>query len=183
MKRTLLAAAIILAMCGYIGAQQNPADAPATKEEIQKYLQVMHSRDMMTKMVDAMSKPMHEMMHEQYLKDKDRLPADFEVRINKMMDDMMKSFPWDEMVEAMVPVYQKHLTKGDVDALVAFYSTPTGQKLIKQMPEITGEAMQQTIPLMRKSIDAMTQRMQEEVAAMVRESENKSRKTDAQINN
>jgi uncharacterized protein len=168
---------------GTLERRQNPADAPATKEEIQKYLQVMHSRDMMTKMVDAMSKPMHEMMHEQYLKDKDRLPADFEVRINKMMDDMMKSFPWDEMVEAMVPVYQKHLTKGDVDALVAFYSTPTGQKLIKQMPEITGEAMQQTIPLMRKSIDAMTQRMQEEVAAMVRESENKSRKTDAQINN
>lgn len=183
MKRTLLAAAIILAMCGYIGAQQNPADAPATKEEIQKYLQVMHSRDMMTKMVDAMSKPMHEMMHEQYLKDKDRLPADFEVRMNKMMDDMMKSFPWDEMLEAMVPVYQKHLTKGDVDALVPFYSTPTGQKLIKEMPEITGEAMQQMMPLMRKSIDAMTQRMQEEVAAMVRESENKSRKTDAQINN
>lgn len=183
MKRTLLAAALILAMCGYIGAQQNPADAPATKEEIQKYLQVMHSRDMMTKMVDAMSKPMHEMMHEQYLKDKDRLPADFEVRINKMMDDMMKSFPWDEMLEAMVPVYQKHLTKGDVDALVAFYSTPTGQKLIKEMPEITGEAVQQMMPLMRKSIDAMTQRMQEEVAAMVRESENKSRKTDAQINN
>jgi uncharacterized protein len=183
MKRILLAAAIILAMCGYVGAQQNPADAPATKEEIQKYLQVMHSRDMMTKMVDAMSKPMHEMMHEQYLKGKDRLPADFEARMNKMMDDMMKSFPWDEMLEAMVPVYQKHLTKGDVDALVAFYSTPTGQKLIKEMPEITAEAMQQMMPLMRKSIDAMTQRMQEEVAAMVRESENKSRKTDPQINN
>ena len=183
MKRTLLAAAIILAMCGYIGAQQNPADAPATKQEIQKYLQVMHSRDMITKMVDAMSKPMHEMMHEQYLKDKDRLPTDFEVRIKKMMDDMMQSFPWDEMLEAMVPVYQKHLTKGDVDALVAFYSTPTGQKLIKEMPEITGEAMQQMMPLMRKSIDAMTHRMQEEVATMVRESENKSRKTDAQINN
>lgn len=183
MKRTLLAAAIILAMCGYIGAQQNPADAPATKEEIHKYLQVMHSRDMMTKVADAMSKPMHEMMHEQYLKDKDRLPADFEVRMNRMMDDMMKSFPWDEMLEAMVPVYQKHLTKGDVDALVAFYSTPTGQKLIKEIPEITGEAMQQMMPLMRKSIDAMTQRMQEEVAAMARESENKSRKTDAQINN
>lgn len=183
MKRTLLAAATILAMCGYIGAQQNPEDAPATKEEIQKYLQVMHSREMMTKMVDAMSKPIHEMMHEQYLKDKDRLPADFEVRINRMMDGMMKSFPWDEMLDAMVPVYQKHLTKGDVDALVAFYSTPTGQKLIKEIPEITGEAMQQMMPLMRKSIDAMTQRMQEEVATMLRESENKSRKTEAQINN
>jgi hypothetical protein len=183
MKRILLAAAIILAMCGYVGAQQNPADAPATKEEILKYLQVMHSREMMAKMLDAMSKPMHQMMHEQYVKDKDKLPADFEARMNRMMDDMLKSFPWDEMLDAMVPVYQKHLTKGDVDALVVFYSSATGQKLIKEMPEITAEAMQEMLPLMRKSMDQMTQRMQEEVAAMVRESESKSGKTGAQTNN
>jgi len=183
MKRILVAAAVILAMCGYVGAQQNPADAPTTKEEIQKYLLVMHSREMMTKMVDAMSKPMHQMMHEQYLKDKDKLPADFEARMNKMMDDMMKSFPWDEMLDAMVPVYQKHLTKGDVDALVAFYSTPTGQKLIKEMPQIAAEAMQEMMPLMRKSMDRMTQRMQEEIAAMVKDSESRSGKTGAQTNN
>jgi hypothetical protein len=183
MKRILLAGAIALAICGYVAAQQSPADAPATKEDIQKYLQIMHSRDMMTKMVEAMSKPMHQMMHEQYLKDKDKLPADFEARMNKMMDDMLKSFPWDEMLDAMVPVYQKHLTKGDVNALVAFYSTATGQKLIKEMPQITAEAMQEMLPLMRKSMDAMTQRMQEEIAAMVKESEGKSGKTGAQINN
>ena len=183
MKRILMIAVLCLGMCGYVAAQQNPADAPATKEDIQKYLQIMHSRDMMTKMVEAMSKPMHQMMHEQYLKDKDKLPADFEARMNKMMDDMLKSFPWDEMLDAMVPVYQKHLTKGDVNALVAFYSTATGQKLIKEMPQITAEAMQEMLPLMRKSMDAMTQRMQEEIAAMVKESEGKSGKTGAQINN
>jgi hypothetical protein len=183
MKLSLLAAILFLSTGWTCAAQESPADAPATKEDIQKYLQIMHSRDMMTKMVEAMSKPMHQMMHEQYLKDKDKLPADFEARMNKMMDEMFKSFPWDEMLDAMVPVYQKHLTKGDVDALVAFYSTATGQKLIKEMPEITGEAMQEMMPLMRKSMDAMTQRMQKEIAAMVRESESKSGKTGAQINN
>src|ERR1700739_2092538 len=121
MKLRILATILFLSTGLTCAAQQNAADAPATKEEIQKYLQVMHSREMMTKMVDAMSKPMHQMMHEQYLKDKDKLPADFEARMNKMMDDMMKSFPWNEMLDAMVPVYQKHLTKGDVDALVVFY--------------------------------------------------------------
>jgi hypothetical protein len=183
MKRMLLVPVLLLGITGYVAAQQNPAGAPATKEDVQKYLQIMHSREMMAKMADAMSKPMHQMIHEQYLKDKDKLPADFEARMNKMMDDMFKSFPWDEMLDAMVPVYQKHLTKGDVDALVAFYSTATGQKLIKEMPEITGEAMQEMMPLMRRSMDQMTHRMQEEVAAMVRESERKSGKTGAQINN
>jgi hypothetical protein len=174
---------LCLGMYGYAAAQQTPADAPATKEDIQRYLQIMHSREMMAKMVEAMSKPMHQMVHEQYLKDKGKLPADFEGRMNKMTDEMFKKMPWDDMLDAMVPVYQKHFTKGDVDALVAFYSTPTGQKLIKEMPEITAEAMQEMMPLMRKSIDGMNQRLQEEIAAMIKASDGKSGKTGAQTNN
>ena len=75
----------------------------------------------MSKMIDAMMKPMHQMIHEQYEKDKDKLPTDFEARSNKVIDDYLKKFPWDEIVQAMVPVCtKKHLTKGDVDHLVAF---------------------------------------------------------------
>lgn len=183
MKRTIMTVLLCLGMCGYAAAQQNPADAPATKEDLQRYLQIMHSREMMTKMADAMTKPMHQMIHEQYLKDKDKLPADFESRMNKRLDENFKNIPWDEILDAMVPVYQKHLNKGDVDALVAFYSTPTGQKLIKEMPQIFAESMQDMMPIMRKHVDALNQRVQEEMAAMVKEADNKSGKTGLQTNN
>lgn len=170
MKRIFLAlsASFIFAMSGL--AQQSPAGAPATKEDVQKYLDVMHSREMMAQMVEAMSKPMHQMIHEQYTKDKDKLPADFEARMNKMMDDSMKAFPWDEILQAMVPVYQKHLTKGDIDSIVAFYSAPTGQKLLKEMPAMMAEAMQAMMPLLRKQMDAMKDRVQEQTAQMLKES-------------
>jgi hypothetical protein len=169
-KRIFLAltTCLVFAVTGI--AQQSAADAPATKEDIQKYLEVMHSREMMTKMMDAMSKPMHQMMHEQYLKDKDKLPADFEARMNKIMDDYMKNLPVEEMVQAMIPAYQKHFTKGDVDGLVAFYSSPIGQKVIQELPAITAEAMQSMMPLMRKQMDVMTHHMQEQVAQMIKES-------------
>jgi uncharacterized protein len=170
MKRFLLAMAVCLLFVKVGAAQQSAADAPATKEDVQKYLDVMHSREMMDQMMEAMSKPMHQMIHEQYLKDKDRLPADFEAHMNKIMDDMMKGFPWDEMLESMVPVYQKHLTKGDIDAIVAFYSAPTGQKLLKELPAMMGEAMQAMMPLLRKHMDVMTERIQEQVAQMLKES-------------
>jgi hypothetical protein len=183
MKRILLAGAIALAMCGYVVAQQNPADAPATKEDIQRYLQLAHSREMVEKMMDAMSKPMHQMIHEQYLKDKDKLPPDFEARVNKHLDEYFKGVPWDEILDSMVPAYQKHLTKGDVEALVAFYSTPTGQKLIKEMPQILAESMQNMMPVLRKQIDTLNQRVQEDIAAMIKESDGKSGKTGAQTNN
>jgi uncharacterized protein len=133
----------------------------------------MHSREMMTKMMEAMSKPMHQMMHEQFLKDKDKLPPDFEQRMNKMMDGYMKNLPVEEMLQAMVPAYQKHLTKGDIDALVVFYSSPTGQKLIQELPAISAEAMQSMMPLMRKQIDTMTSHMQQEVAQMIEASKAK----------
>lgn len=172
MRRILLTAALGLSLPLLGFAQQttqNASDAPATKEDIQKYLDVMHSREMMAKMVDAMSAPMHKMFHEQFLKDKDKLPPDFEDRMAKMMDDSMKSFPWDEMLDSMVPVYQKHFTKGDVNALIAFYSTPTGQKLLRDMPAIMQEAMENMMPLMQKQMDAMNARMRQEVAQMMKD--------------
>lgn len=173
MKRLFLALSACLAFAMSGVAQQSPADAPATKEDIHRYLEAVHSREMMAQMVDAMTKPMHQMMHEEFLKDKDKLPPDFEERMNKMMDDTMKRFPWEEMLESMVPVYQKHFTKGDIDSLVAFYSAPTGQKILREMPAIMGEAMQSMMPLLRKHIDAMTERMKQEVAQMLKESEAK----------
>ncbi|SRR6266571_2000758 len=170
MKRILLAVVFCLTTSLAGVAQQTTSDAPATKEDVQRYLDVMHSREMMLQMVDAMSKPMHQMIHEQYLKDKDKLPADFEARMNKMLDDSMKAFPWDEMLQSMVPVYQKHFTKGDVDALTAFYGTPTGQKVLRELPAITAEAMQSMMPLLRKQMEAMNEHMQQEVAQMMKDS-------------
>jgi hypothetical protein len=173
MKHFMIVMAACLALASAGAAQQTAADAPATKEDVQKYLEVMHSREMMTKMMEAMSKPIHQMMHEQYLKDKDKLPSDFEERMTKKFDDYMNSLPLEEMLQAMVPAYQKHLTKGDIEGLVAFYSSSTGQKLIKELPAITAEAMQAVMPIVRQKIDAMSQRMQQEVAQIVKDSKSK----------
>jgi hypothetical protein len=149
-------------------AQDTTADAPATKEDVQRYFQAKHSREMMQTMLDAMAKPMHQMTHDRYLKDKDKLPADFETKMNKRTDDLMKDMPFDEMMQAMVPAYQKHFTKGEMDALVSFYSSPTGQKLIREMPAIMGEAMAAMMPIMRQHMDAATQRLQQEADEMLK---------------
>ncbi len=170
MKRILLVAILCACSSPLSLAQQTASNTPATKEDVQKYLEVMRAREMMAKMIEAMAKPQHQMMHEQFLKQKDKLPPDFEDRMNKMIDDSMKAFPWDEMLQAMVPVYQKHFTKGDVDALIAFYSTPTGQKVLQELPAITAEAMQAMMPLLQKQMDAMREHVQQEIAQMMKDS-------------
>lgn len=166
MKKLFLAVLLALFFISGGVAQQNPVDAPASKEDIQRYLDVTHTREMMQQMVDVMSKQEHQMVHEQYLKDKNNLPPDFEDRVNKMMDDFMRSFPRDEMLDAMTPVYQKYLTKNDVDALVAFYSGPTGKKMLKDMPAMMGEAMQAMRPVMEKRMESMKQQIDQQTAQL-----------------
>ena len=155
-------------------AQSGDSSAPATKEDIEHYLNVMHAHEMMAQMADSMSKPMHEMVHQQYLKDKDKLPADFEDRMNKMMDAMFKEMPWDQMLDAEVPIYQKHLTKGDVNALIAFYSSPTGQKMMRELPEIMSETMESIIPLIQKEVENIRGRLEQEFAQALNAPEKKN---------
>lgn len=171
MRHFFIAIVICFAFCTAALAQQSTDDTPASKADVQRYLDAMHSRDMMTKMVEAMSKPMHKMVHEQFLKDQDKLPPDFEARMNKIMDDMYREMPWDEMLQAMIPAYQKHLTKGDVNHLVAFYSSPTGQKMLREMPQMMSEAMEAIMPIMREQMGKIQDRVQQEVAEMLKNSE------------
>lgn len=154
MKPFLLAATLCLAFCCAALAQQTD-DAPATKEDIQRYFEAVHSRDMINKMMQAMIQPLHQMIHEDYVKDKDKLPEDYEQRMTKRIDELFGNMPWDEMFEAMIPAYQKHLTKGDIEGLIAFYSSPPGQKLQRELPAITAESMQSMLPLLRKQVEGM----------------------------
>jgi hypothetical protein len=175
MKRFALAI-LLSALCASVSfAQQNPSDAPSSKEDIEKYLDTMHARDLMKSTLDAVTKQMHQMIHDQ-LKKQPNLPADFEARMEKTMDDMFKNFPTEDLLQAMIPAYQKHLTKGDVDALTAFYSTPTGQKILKEMPAMTAEAMQASSGVIQKMMAQAQDRVQSEIAQMQKENEANSGK-------
>ena len=173
MKRLLLVVMVLVFSWACL-AQTGVDDSPATKEDDEQYLQVVHSRDLAKKMVAAMAQGTHQMLHEQYLKHKDELPSDYESTMTARMDDMFESMPWDEMMQAMAPVYQKHFTKGDINALVAFYSSPTGEKLLREMPSIMAEAMQNMMPVMTKYMETVQQRLQKETDAMIAQSKKPS---------
>src|SRR5690348_13699494 len=99
MKRLLFIAVLCAVFAGSGIAQDS--DTHASREDVEKYLAAVHSHQMMQQMIDAMSKPMHQMIHEQFAKDRDRLPPDFEAKMNQTMDDMLKGIPFDKMEEAM----------------------------------------------------------------------------------
>ena len=170
MKRLLFMVSMVFFVSWTCVAQTSANDTPATKEDVENYLQVVHSHDMLKKMAGAMTPAMHKLMHEQYLKHKDDLPADYETKINAMMDDMLANMPWDEMMDSMTPIYQKHFTKGDINSLIVFYSSPTGEKILREMPAIMSEAMQNMMPVMSKYMETVQQRLMKETEVMIAQS-------------
>jgi hypothetical protein len=46
-----------------------------------------------------------------------------------------------ELIEKLIPLYDKYYTTEDIRAVNAFYETPTGQKLISTLPQLMQEAM------------------------------------------
>lgn len=174
MNRVFTCALICSVFLGTAFAQNNDSSAPASSADVAAYFEAVHSRQMMGQMMQAMSKSMHQMIHDMYLKDKDKLPPDFEAQATKHLDDMWNNMPWDEMMQAMMPVYQKHFTKGDIAALLAFYNSLTGQKMLQELPAIMGESMEAMMPIMERYMESVKKQINDEFAEALKRSDKKA---------
>src|SRR5271170_1469948 len=127
-----------------------PGDATASKEDIQHLFDVMQVHQQMRQVMDAMMKQQTAMIHETLKKRYPQTSADRIARAERLVAETMKDMPMDAMLDDMIPIYQKHFSKTDIDAMTTFYASPTGQKMMKEMPALTTEAMQASYARMQK---------------------------------
>jgi hypothetical protein len=158
MKRCLISLALILATVCTMAGQQAPVDAPS-REDILKLFDVMHVREQMKQVIVQVMKQIRVMTREQIKKSDPDATDEQIAKVDAMSDQLFKDMPVDGMLDDMIPVYRKHLTRQDVDAMVAFHSTPTGQKILSEMPAMTAEGMQAVQPRLRKVMDETTEKM------------------------
>jgi peptidylprolyl isomerase len=64
-------------------------------------------------------------------------PAGFWDRMTKKFTDATTV-----LLERLIPVYDAHFTQDEIDSIVAFYKTPAGAKMAKEMPLIQNESSQ-----------------------------------------
>jgi hypothetical protein len=150
---------------------QAPADTPdaPSKEDVMRFLDLMQVKSRMIQMMDGMKNGMKTGAEAGL---KQQLPNATPEQIAKadmLADTVFHDFPIDEMFDAMIPIYQKHLTKADLDAVIAFYASPAGQRLLKEQPAMMTEAMQAGQNIMLKKIPDLTQRLNTEVAALAKQ--------------
>jgi hypothetical protein len=164
MKHRCVALAVVLFVTSAVFAQQSSApvgDAPAAKEDIQKLFEVMQIHQQMRQVMDAMMKQQSAMMHETLKKRYPQTSAERIARADRLIADTMKDIPMDAMLDDMIPIYQRHFSKTDIDAMSTFYSSPTGQKMMQEMPALTSESMQASYARMQKQMDAMMRRAEQ----------------------
>jgi len=156
---------LLIALCGFLCAScfaQN-ADDPASRDDVILLLRTMHSHDLMLKMMTAQTSGMRELLEDQVKKDKGALPADFDRRYTKVMDGLIKGMPVDEITQAMIPAYQAHFTHGDIEAMNTFYSSPVGQKVLDELPQVMQEGLKEAIPILSKYLSEWKERSQKEL--------------------
>ena len=152
-------------------AQTTTVDFGPSREDILKLLDLTQGRRNMIVALDGMKKQMRDGARQGFkTKVPDATPEQL-ARVDKIVDAMFADFPYDEVFNAVIPVYQRHLTKQDVDGLISFYSTPFGQKIIREMPAILSESMQAGADVTRRQMAERIKRIDEQIEQMRKEEE------------
>jgi uncharacterized protein len=178
MKRHSAFLAIILLAALTAFAQQptsSTGDASASKEDIQKLFEVMQIHQQMRQVMDAMMKQQTAMIDETLKKRYPQTSAEKIARANRMIAETVKDMPMDAMLDDMVPIYQRHFSKTDIDAMSTFYASPTGQKMMREMPALTSESMQASYARMQQQMDVLTKQAEQ----IVKEDQEKPKSTPA----
>ena len=161
LKSLLFVSFLALALCA--GAQTTVSIAPdaASKEDVKKLFDVMASREQMAQMMKQVFTQMRSLNRDEIKKrHPDITDADL-ARMDRDSEDLLKNFPLDEMLSDMIPIYQRHFTKSEVDALTVFFSSPAGQKFLHEMPAVTADTMRTVYPRIQGEIEAALKRAEE----------------------
>ena len=154
---------IVAACCLPQNSLAQTSDEPASRDDVILYMRTMRTHDLMQRTMRVQVDAMHALMREQIMKDKGKLPPDFDAKFKKETDDLLMNLPLDEIVDAMIPAYQNHFTKSDIQAMNAFYSSPVGQKVLEELPAVLQEGNQAAMPMLSKYLSDWQARMKNDL--------------------
>jgi len=161
LKSVLCTFLLALSLCA--GAQTTVSIAPdaASKEDVKKLFDVMASRQQMAQMMQQLFAQMRTMNRAELKKKHPEVTEADLASMDRRSEEFIKNFPLDAMLNDMIPIYQRHFTKSEIDALTAFYSSPAGQKFLHEMPAVMAETTRAVYPKIEEEVDAALKRAEE----------------------
>lgn len=152
MKKTVLVIAVLLST-SFVSFTQNKQD------NIKELLKSMQIEKMMSGAYDSIIPMLKSQMKSNPVMQDSLQTKKMDAMMRKVMDasrEMTKSF----MENEMTGIYERNFSDNEVKDLLAFYKTPTGQKMIESQPTIQRETMQimmtKYMPAFRDKMKALT---------------------------
>lgn len=156
MKRHALAALLFL-------ATPFACAAPPTDTQVDKLLTVMRAQKTVEAMVPQVQASQQQMV-EQMLAGQSLTPAQqarLDGIIYKSNAQMLAMLSWSRMQPLYRDIYRQSFSAEDMQAMIDFYGSPSGQNLLDKMPQL----MQNTMAAMQDLMVPMLQRMQTDIEA------------------
>lgn len=127
----------ILVACPFAAARGAPPSTEVTDAEIRTLLHVNGSEDIAAQLAPAIAQAVISTLH--------RATPGPSTHIDDVVSNVVEGYVreqavQDSLIDLLVPVYEKHLTKDDVEQLIAFYRSPVGRKLASVTPAISLES-------------------------------------------
>lgn len=151
-----------------------PAATKPTDAQVRKLLQLLRVRDDLQATLDSMRLHMQREA-EQAFRGEFPNPSPGQLQAVKgIVDESFQEVSLDDLIEDLVPVYQRHLTRSDVQALVAFYSSGPGQKILREQPAMIKESMQAAGSNQQKRMEVVLARMELRMQQFVEQEQGKA---------
>jgi len=159
-------------------APEIPVDQQPTTEQLNKLFEVMKVRTQLatiTKMMPQMLQQQLTTQFKEMQKDHpemgsmtdDQQKAASEI-MGRYMGRVMNLYTADEMVSDMGAIYQKHLSASDVDATIAYYSSPAGEHMLELVPVIMQEFLPIVTTRIQERIKPVLEQMTKEMEGVIK---------------
>lgn len=161
--RILLLALLLFAPFAASPAQA--AETPVDDARLERLLEVTRSRAMLEAMLPQIEASQREMVAQmvagQQLDDAQR--ARLEAILGKSTAAVRQALAWENLEQVYFDIYRRTFSAEDIDAIIAFYETPAGQRMLDKMPTL----MQHTMEAVQGLMVPMLEQMQRDIAAEI----------------
>jgi uncharacterized protein len=108
---------------------------PAKKADIGKLMQIVGTRQLMMEFMGRMEENARPLVANALP------PGDYRDKLLDLFFARLRSkIDLDQLLDLILPVYDKYFSAEEIKALIAFYQTPIGQKTASVLPKLTTES-------------------------------------------
>ena len=136
------------------------------RESVEKLLVLINADSMIDTVYSQMDQVMQRMGQQLGVKPSEQ--EIFDKFISKMVSMMKSEMNWAKMKEPMIKIYLKHYSEKEIQDMIAFYKSDSGQSMIRKLPAVMRDSMllsQKMVKGFIPKLKKMSKELEEELAA------------------